>query len=230
MKKIALLLLAVTFSFADNGDFLEDEYENSTKRADPLSGYNRIMTSVNDFVYVNALSPVARGYKNVVADEVRFSIGNFFDNLAAPMRFVNNLLQGKIKNSGDELFRFVVNTTVGVGGFGDAGKELFGVSKHDEDFGQTLGYWGVGAGYPIVLPLFGPSNMRDSVGLVGDYFTNPVNYLDSSKASMSINAFNKLNTTSFHTGEYERIKKNALDLYPYLQDIYEQKRQADIKK
>lgn len=234
MFRILVLFLAcISLSFSDESVFEDDfasEYASPKQRFDPLSGYNRAMTSFNDFTYMHVIDPAARGYKSVVADDIRFVVGNFFDNLLAPMRFANNLLQGKIKNSGDELFRFVVNTTMGVGGFGDAGKEVFGIQRHPEDFGQTLGFYGVGSGFPIVLPIFGPSNVRDSIGLVGDYFANPINYLDNQNVAIGLNAYNKLNYVSLHVDDYGTIKKDAIDLYPYLQDLYEEHRKNQIEQ
>lgn len=230
MRKLILFFACLSLALAGSDDFFEDEYSAPEKRFDPLSGYNRLMTGFNDFVYVNAFNPVVKGYKTVMPVEIRGCVNNFFDNLGAPMRFLNNLLQGKFKNSGEELFRFVVNTTMGVGGVGDAGEKIFGVKKHSEDFGQTLGHYGVGSGFPIVWPFLGPSNLRDSVGLVGDYFSYPVNYLKNKELSFGLNVYNKANQLSFHEGEYENLRQNALDLYPYLQDMYERHRENEIKK
>lgn len=231
-RVIVLFLACISFSLASDifDDDFASEYTTPKPKLDPLSGYNRAMTSFNDFTYINIIDPTARGYKTVVANEIRFVVANFFDNLLAPMRFLNNLLQGKIKNSGDELFRFVVNTTIGVGGFGDASTELFGAQKHPEDFGQTLGFYGVGSGFPIVLPIFGPSNIRDSVGFVGDYFSNPINYIDSRWVSVGLGGYERINYTSLHVDDYNSIKKDSIDLYPYLQDLYEKHRQNEINR
>lgn len=227
------IVFAITlcFSYAtDDFSEFENEYTKPKERFDPLSGYNRAMTSFNDFTYMNVIHPVSKGYRVVFPKPVRSSIGNFFRNLAFPMRFINNLLQGKIKNSGEELFRFVVNTTIGVGGLGDAGKDLFNVSPHPEDFGQTLGFYGIGSGIPIVIPFLGPSNARDSIGLIGDYFSDPITYVEPTWASFGIKSFSKLNYVSLHGKEYIILRKQAIDLYPFLQDTYEQHREEEIKK
>lgn len=222
--------------FANADDFFEDESfedefaEPVAQQINPLDDYNRLMTRFNDVTYELVFDPVAKKYKKAMPFEVRDSLYNFFDNLQAPKRFLNNLLQGKFKNSASELFRFAVNSTLGVGGFGDAGEKLFGISKHEEDFGQTLGFYGVKPGYHIVLPLLGPSNVRDSFGFVADYFSSPINYIDSYPISIGINGYSRLNQASFHEGEYAQIKKNAIDLYPYLRDLYEQNRENEIKK
>lgn len=220
-------------NISDEFDEFEDfdiEYTTPQKRFDPLSGYNSAMTSFNDYAYTYAINPVASGYKNVIDKDVRNSVNNVFDNLLAPVRFVNNLLQGKIQNSLEELFRFTVNTTLGVGGFGDAGKEIFGIERHPEDFGQTLGFYGVGSGFPIVWPILGPSNLRDSFGLAGDYFASPMTYMDQNTLYYSLNAYERLNYVSLHLNEYEAIKKDSIELYPYLQDLYETRRDQLIQQ
>lgn len=221
-----------TIKAIKNDEFssFEDEFEPQKKRFDPLNGYNRAMTTFNDYTYLYFFDPIARGYKYVVPDEIRYSVLNFFDNLAAPMRFLNNLLQGKFKNSGEELFRFTLNTILGVGGLGDPAKVIFGIERHPEDFGQTLGYYGVGAGFPIVWPFFGPSNVRDSIGFVGDYYTDPTSYIQNQLTALGISAYGRVNYMSFHLKEYKVIRKDAIDLYPFLQDFYEKRRESLISQ
>lgn len=227
---IALLTFFASFAFGDDFDSFEDEFTAPKEVFDPLSGYNRFMTNVNDKVYVHVINPVASGYRDFVDVSVRSSVENFFENLLFPVRFVNNLLQGKFKNSAEELFRFVVNTTLGVGGFGDAGEDIFGIKAHHEDFGQTLGFYGVGSGFPIVLPFLGPSNLRDTIGLGGDYFLTPISYMDSAYLSTVLKGYDKFNTLSFHVQEIETLKKGAVDLYPFLQNFYEDYRNKAIKE
>ncbi|MEA3512627.1 MAG: VacJ family lipoprotein [Campylobacterota bacterium] len=205
---------------------------------DPLSGYNRIMTNFNDTLYINVLNPVAKGYKFVVPEGARQSVKNFFHNIWYPIRVVNNLLQGKLTNSAEETGRFVINSTIGILGLFDPAKSYFGLEAHDEDFGQTLGYWGVGSGFHIVLPILGPSNLRDTFSLYPDSLVDPVdyyrnrgynlsgNYIDS----LSLKAVEKVNFVSLHEGEYEKLKGDAIDLYPYLRDVYEQYRDEKIKE
>lgn len=230
LRIIAILALLTNFALADEFESFEDEFTTPKEVFDPLNGYNRFMTQVNDKIYIYAVNPIATGYRDFVDQSVRSSIDNFFDNLLFPIRFVNNLLQGKIKNSGEELFRFVVNTTLGVGGFGDAGEDIFGIKAHHEDFGQTLGFYGVSSGFPIVLPFLGPSNLRDTIGLSGDYFLAPISYLNNQALSTSLKSFDKLNNLSFHVKEIETLKKGAVDLYPFLQNFYENYRDQAIKE
>lgn len=211
---------------------LEAEFaaESETEIFDPLSGYNRFMTQVNDRLYFWLLKPVAKGYGAVVPEGGRLGIGRFFKNLMMPVRFVNNLLQLKFKRAGTELTRFTLNTTAGVLGFGDPAKKWFALEAYPEDFGQTLGHYGVGGGFHIVLPVLGPSNLRDTVGLVPDYYLTPVGYLDEWEAELAVRSFDEVNHTSLHIGEYESLKKDAIDLYTFLRDAYEQSREKRVEE
>lgn len=226
----------------DFADDFEQEFKKEHKKEifDPLSGYNRVMTSFNDTVFTYALNPLATGYSKILNEDIRIGISNFLDNLLFPVRFVNNILQFKLKSAGEETGRFIINTIWGLGGFLDPAKEYFHLEEKDEDFGQTLGYWGVGEGFPIVLPFLGPSNLRDIVGRIGDFYVSPLsktangdlkykipkNFLQS----VGISAMDITNTTSLRLGQYENIKKDALDLYPLLRDIYSQHRKEQIKE
>ena len=226
-----------------NTDTDEFEDEFSSKEADsivdPLSGYNRFMTSFNDKVFTYALEPISEGYAYVTPEPIRESLSNFVHNIQFPIRFVNNLLQGKFQNTSDELERFIVNSTVGLGGLFDPAATYMHIPAHNEDFGQTLGHYGVGAGFHVVLPFLGPSNVRDVLGLTADAYTSPLQYQkglkkykipDNYGPSISIYAANIVNKNSLHLGAYESLKKDAIDLYPFLRDIYEQKRISDIKE
>jgi phospholipid-binding lipoprotein MlaA len=209
---------------------LDDEFEDEsgTHVFDPLIGYNRFMTRVNDKLYFWLLKPVARGLSIVIPEPGRLAINRFFKNIFFPIRLVNNLLQMKIKHVGIETARFGVNTTIGVLGLGDPAKSWLGLDAYEEDFGQTLGHYGVGSGFYIVLPIFGPSNVRDTIGMVPDYFLNPINYLDSFKYRAGTHAVDTINYTSLHIGEYEDLKKGAVDFYIFMRDSYEQNRDMKI--
>ena len=123
--------------------------------ADPIEPLNRALFVFNDKAYFWVMKPVAQGYRAVVPEGVRLSVRNFFANIGMPIRFVNNLLQGKIRNSGVELLRFALNTTAGIGGLFDPAKDDFRLVARDEDLGQTFGKYGLGHGLYIVLPLLG---------------------------------------------------------------------------
>jgi len=215
----------------------DDEMKIESK-SDPLSGYNRIMTNFNDGVYEYALSPIAKGYRYVVHKEIRISINNFFHNIVYPTRLVNNLLQVKVENSAEETGRFFINSTIGIFGLFDPAKSYFGWKAHNEDLGQTLGFWGVGAGPHIVLPFFGPSNLRDIASVYPDSMLNPIDYHNHRRfnltnnygESLSLKVFSKINNVSLKVEEYEKLKEGAIDLYPFLRDIYEQYREKQIEE
>lgn len=216
----------------------EEEME-SPEIHDPLGGYNRIMTSFNDTVMVYVVIPLSNGYKAVIPLGVRQSVSNFFNNAAFPVRFANNLLQGKIENTTEETQRFLLNTTLGMAGLFDVAKDQFEIKPHKEDFGQTLGYWGVDAGPHIVLPFLGPSNLRDLVGIFPDSYANPLEYYEqrdhynifaNSIDALGAKAFSKVNETSLSGNAYEKIKADAVDLYPFLRDMYEQYREKQIQE
>ncbi|PHS33342.1 MAG: ABC transporter [Sulfurovum sp.] len=226
----------------DNTDASEfdDEFDDETiEVADPLNRYNRMMTSVNDAIIIHALNPVSKAYAYVIPRPFRVGLENAIHNIQFPIRFVNNLLQGKFQNVSDETERFIVNSTVGLAGFMDPAKNYMNIPAHNEDFGQTLGYYGVEPGFHIVLPFFGPSNVRDLAGLTIDGYLSPlvnVRGLENYKISKNftqttaIIAGYFINKNALNMGAYESLKKDALDLYPFLRDIYEQKRLSDIEE
>jgi len=188
------------------------------------------MYHVNDKFYFWLLKPVSQGYSAVVPEGMRISVSNFFYNITTPIRFVSNLLQLKMKTAGNELLRFAVNSTFGVGGLGDFAKDEMDVKRHDEDLGQAFGYHGIGHGFYIVWPILGPSSLRDTVGLVGDLLLHPVTYVNPYEASFGIFAYEDVNETSFHIGEYEDLKKSAIDPYISIRDAYVQNRQKKVEE
>ena len=144
--------------------------------ADPLESVNRGVYKFNDTADHYVLRPAAKGYVAVTPDWAREGITNFFSNLFYPTTIVNDFLQAKFKQGAADTGRFVVNSIYGVGGLIDVGNRV-GLPKHDEDFGQTLGYWGVGEGWFLMLPFLGPTDNRDLAGRGVDIFTNPTHYL-----------------------------------------------------
>ena len=243
MKNFIIILLLVNFSFANN-DLTEDfDSEFSTKKEeifDPLSGYNRLMTTFNDKVFMNILNPISKGYAYVVPQTARIGIDNFFENIMFPVRFTNNLLQLKFQNSGEELGRFLINTLWGLGGFMDPATKELNMKAHKEDFGQTLGFYGVDEGFHVVLPFLGPSNLRDIAGLATDSYVSALSTMGDSdlkykipnnfEEQIGIKTFDVINSTSLRLGQYESLKKDALDLYPFLRDIYTQARKKQIEE
>ena len=212
----------------------EGEFKDATKTKvfDPLEGYNRAMTTFNDRLYFWVLKPVALGYRWLIPEPARRGIGRFFTNLLSPISIVNNLLQLKLKYAGTETLRFVTNTTIGIFGLWDPAREWFGLEPHIEDFGQTLGYYGVGAGPHLVLPFFGPSNLRDAFAMYPDtmYLDPKTVYIKGTWNQVGAFVFENVNEASLRIGEYESIKKDAVDLYLFLRDGYEQIRIKEIEE
>jgi len=217
-------------SFDGFGEFDEFAEKKDAEIFDPLSGYNRAMTTFNDKAYLWVLEPTASGYAMVIPVVARRSVNRFFRNLGYPVRVVNNVLQLKGRPAAEETFRFLINTTAGIAGLFDPAQKWFGLEAHPEDFGQTLGRYGVGGGFPIVLPFLGPSNLRDAIGLIPDGYLYPIDYLDNTYVAVGITVYERINFISLRLGEYEELKKDALDLYIFLRDAYEQNRKKEIRE
>ncbi len=213
-------------------DLFEDYEENSNSLsvADPLYYFNHAMYSFNDILYFAALKPIATGYKSITPVPVRKGINNFFHNIFFPVRFINTLLQGKLKNAGTEVEIFLINSTVGVLGFAQVAQNKFDLQTSKEDLGQTLGSYSIGNGFYLMLPVFGPSTFRDVLGLVGDSFLNPVNYVEPWELSTGIKVLKTVNTTSLHIGDYEALKASAFDPYVAIKNGYIQRRKEMIKQ
>ena len=197
---------------------------------DPLEPVNRAFFHFNDKLYFWVLKPVATGYKAVFEEELRVCFRNFFSNLLTPVRVANCLLQGEFKGAGNEAARFGINTTLGFFGFHDQGKEYFNIDKQDRDFGQTLWKWGAGPAFYINWPILGPSSLRDTAGFVGDALMDPQTYLLTWPVSIGLRSYKTVNETSLTIGDYEAIKKAALDPYVAVRDGYYQYRENKIKK
>jgi phospholipid-binding lipoprotein MlaA len=197
---------------------------------DPIEPFNRGMFWVNDKLYFFLFKPVARGFR-VVPEPARQSVSNFFSNLGTPVRFVNSLLQLKFKDAGSELGRLVINSTIGIGGLFDPAKKWFGLRKKDEDFGQTLGNYGVGSGFYIVWPVLGPSTARDTVGMAGDFFLDPLFYIQMKPLEkVGLKGLDKETNISLDKDSYEAIKRQSLDPYLFVRNAYAQRREGKISK
>ena len=219
-------------SVSDELDQFYDEFnEDQVQVSDPLILWNRAMFHFNDRFYFWFLKPMATGYKAVVPQSARIGVRNLFYNLAFPIRFVNCLFQGKFEGAGNEFARFVGNTTVGLGGLLDVATKKMNVEKYEEDLGQTFGSYGIGPAFYINWPILGPSCLRDTVGLVGDLFLDPENYIFTrTKYNAAVKAYQGINKTSLTIGDYEDLKKAALDPYVAVRDAYFQYRRGQIKK
>lgn len=198
----------------------------ASREHDPIERFNRGVFWLNDTLDVYALEPVARGWDSITPDAVQRSLANFFRNLRFPIVLVNNLLQGKVHASATTLARFMVNTTFGVAGFLDlAGK--WGLEPRPEDFGQTLGWWGTPPGPYLVLPLFGPSSVRDTGGLAIDFLgTFPVAV--NQWIIFGAGAVNTINTRAQFLDQIKAAKESSLDYYVFVRNAYLQHRRAQV--
>jgi phospholipid-binding lipoprotein MlaA len=210
----------------DDNDWYEEYHEYLP---DPLEPINRAFFVFNDRLYFWVLKPVATGYKTVVPEKARISVRNFFTNLAFPVRFVNCLLQGKVEGAAEELGSFLLNSIGGMGGFFDIAGAA-GVRKYDEDFDQSLAVYGFGPGFYIHWPVLGPSTLRGTVGKTGDLFLDPLSYYGEYWYAPWSRGLNVVNDTSLRIGDYEALKRAALDPYVALRDAYYQNRLKKIEE
>jgi len=208
-----------------------DEAESLDSIPDPLEPMNRAFFVFNDKMYFWFLKPVGTGYKEVVPEVGRICIRNFFTNLIMPTRAISCLLQGKFEGFGIELVRCVVNSTAGFLGFQDVARDALNFQIQDEDLGQVFAFYGIGPGLYLNLPFLGPSSLRDTAGWVGELYLNPLDYMvEDFWPNVGFRSFDMLNKTSMRIGEYEALKKAALDPYVAMRDAYYQYRLNQIEK
>ena len=221
---------------ADAGGVVEDEggaeeeFVEEKGIADPLEKLNRAMYTVNDRLYFWVMKPVAKGYNWLVPEWGRIRVRNIFRNAETPIRFVNCLLQLKLHDAVKEVGRFIVNTTAGIGGMFDILADNPNAQMSDRDLGQTLGKYGIGDGFFIMLPFLGPSSLRDSVGLVGDGYLDPISYLPTWPEVIAVDAYKQENEVSLRLGEYEDFKESSIDPYIAMRNAYYQHRKSKLKE
>lgn len=212
-----------------------DDYDTPSPRniADPLEPWNRFWFRFNDIFYLYVARPLYRGYDFVAPKEFQAGLKNFLANVLFPVRFVNALLQGKPQAAGVEFGRFIVNSTVGFGGFIDAAKgrkTVVPVDPVGEDFGQTLGTWGMGSGWYIVWPVIGPSSARDTLGRAGDLLLTPTLYLQDVQVAVTVNSVLRFNTLGDILTTYEDVTGSAIDPYVAMREAYAGFRNAHIRR
>ncbi|MDP1654368.1 MAG: VacJ family lipoprotein [Rhodocyclaceae bacterium] len=190
---------------------------------DPIEGFNRAMYAFNEGLDTVLIKPVAQGYDAVLPAPVRTGVTNFFGNIADLFIGVNNLLQGKPDQAVSDLGRVLVNSTIGILGLFDVATEA-GLEKHEEDFGQTFGRWGVGDGAYVVIPVFGPRTLRDTAGLVLDMAVDPVANVGNVPTRNSLTALRLIDTRADLLPADKVIEEAALDKYTYVRDGYLQRR------
>jgi phospholipid-binding lipoprotein MlaA len=211
-------------AYDDYDDLYFDEEPEEEDDNDPIEGFNRGVFWINDGVDRNVLEPVATGFDYVVPDFAQRALRDAFDNLRFPIVFFNNLFQGKPARAGSDFARFVVNTTVGIGGFMDPASEI-GLTRSNEDFGQTMGVWGVPPGPYLMLPFFGPSNVRDTGGLVVDTAFRAIGFFIPFVASVVMTGVDTLNRRSMIREEIQAERRAALDWYAAVRSAYSQYRE-----
>lgn len=211
---------------ADAQDDFSEYDEEVGDLSDPLELVNRAIFTFNDRLHIWVLEPTARGYRKVTPSMFRTGLLNFFNNLLEPTRIINSLLQGRFKAAEETFLRFILNTTVGFGGLMDPAT-FDGMKSHEHQFASTLANYGVASGPYLVLPFFGPNDLRGTFGLVGDTLTSPLFFIlnNDPLAAAAVQASNAINRTSFKLGEYEKMLSGALDPYLAVRDVYEQHQQ-----
>ena len=199
---------------------------------DPLEPFNRAMFGLNNTIDAIAIKPTASAYRNVVPVFMQDMVTNFLTNLKQPVVALNSLLQGDPQAMGDSLGRFVFNSIAGAGGFFDPASDA-GVPKHEEDFGQTLAVWGVGEGAYLVLPLLGPTTVRDGTGRVVDHVVDPINYairhgMDEEDLVLARAGAEALDFRQRNLDELDRLEETSIDFYATIRSIYRQQRRQLI--
>jgi phospholipid-binding lipoprotein MlaA len=230
---LSLFLLpctAVADPESESVDFLNDSFYEEDLAIidinDPLEPLNRAFFDFNDMAYTHVLDPIASVYSTVVASDFRMIIGNFFSNLEEPVRFVNALLQGRLEDSSQILARFFLNSIFGVAGLGDPATTDFGLLPVRATLGETLGVWGVGDGFYLVVPLYGPTTLRDLTGSLVDglALTPYYSWADGYEEQIAIYFGKETNKLSFRLGQYEDLKRLSFDPYVAMRNGYLQHR------
>lgn len=193
------------------------------QRMDPWESWNRKVFAFNETLDASVLKPVATAYSEIVPSPIRTGIDNFFGNLGDAWSAVNLMLQGRFKASVEQGMRFAVNSTFGLAGVLDVATET-GLEKNSQDFGKTLGKWGMGTGAYIVWPLFGPSSVRDSLALPVDWQASPAVVFDDGSKKVLITSLNIINTRANFLRAGEMLEGIALDKYTFYRDAYLQRR------
>ena len=239
IKTLVALTFIISFSYSvfseesdkvstSSDDFKTTDYEDEIY--DPLEPVNRAIFGFNNVADQIVLEPLAKGYKKLPSP-VQSGVSNFLSNLRMPLVIINQLLQGQGQNAAESSGRFLVNSTAGIFGLIDVADKV-GLEETEEDFGQTLATWGVGDGFYVVLPIFGPSNLRDTAGMLLTYTTDPVNaYAVNEGEAWAIpvrTATSAVDQRSKIIDEVNAMRNNTLDYYAAVRSSYYQNRKAAI--
>jgi phospholipid-binding lipoprotein MlaA len=215
----------------EHDDFFADDFEFGDEVApnDPFERTNRSMLNFNQGLSRYVFDPMIRGYRFVMPEPGRQGIRRAFANFKTPSTLVNDLLQLRFKDAAQTLGRFILNTTLGIGGFYDVGIEA-GWVHHESDFGQTLGRLGVGAGPYLVVPVMGPNTIRDGFGGIVDLFFQPLTYLVGPVQSIAVGASSGFTTLDARNAALKALEESSVDYYAALRSAYLQSRAAHIRR
>ncbi len=209
------------------------DYQAFKQQDDPIEPTNRFFYAVNDKLDTYAFKPVAQGYVDITTPGIRKHVGDFVSNINEPARFVNFVLEGKPADAGNALVRFLVNSTIGIGGIFDPAASL-GHPELDTDFGITLAIWGVPAGPYLYLPVFGPSGARDALNIPVEYFATPMKVAPSSTALTDFGyaetGTELINTRAEYIQPIDQVQATALDPYATFRSLYRQSRDSEVQQ
>jgi len=218
---------------SDSFEDLEDPFASKSppEMSDPFEDYNRFMFDFNEGFYDNFMGPVVRGYRDTVNEDVRIGIANIFDNAMAPLKLVSSFLQGDFDKTGRVIGRTLINTTIGLGGMFDVADSAFDIKDVNEDLDQVLGVYGVPTGPYVVLPLFGPSSVRNIFGRAGGMFLSPTyHFAPGVEVGGGLTVADQVNDTSFIIDDIEQMDKTTIDKYESVRDFYGQYRDGLVNK
>ena len=218
----------------DSFDDLEDPFASNLdapEMSDPFEDYNRFMFDFNEGFYDNIMEPIVREYREAVNENVRMGFGNIFDNAMAPLKLVSSFLQGDIDKTGRVIGRTIINTTLGLGGMFDVADKAFDIKDVNEDLDQVLGTYGVPTGPYVVLPLFGPSSVRNIFGRAGGMFLSPTyHFAPGVEVGGALTVTDQVNDTSFIIDDIEQMEDSTIDKYESVRDFYGQYRNVLVNE
>ena len=219
---------------SDSFDDLEDPFAPKSpapEMLDPFEDYNRFMFDFNEGFYDNIMEPVVREYRDFLNEDIRVGIANIFDNAMAPLKLVSSFLQGDIDKTGRVIGRTIINTTLGLGGMFDVADKAFDIKDVNEDLDQVLGTYGVPTGPYVVLPLFGPSSVRNIFGRAGGMFLSPTyHFAPGIEVGGSLTVTDQINDVSFIVDDIEQLEESTIDKYESVRDFYGQYRDGLVKE
>ena len=225
---------STTIITSDSFDDLEDPFASKSpapEMLDPFEDYNRFMFDFNEGFYDNIMEPVVREYRDFLNEDIRVGIANIFDNAMAPLKLVSSFLQGDIDKTGRVIGRTIINTTLGLGGMFDVADKAFDIKDVNEDLDQVLGTYGVPTGPYVVLPLFGPSSVRNIFGRAGGMFLSPTyHFAPGVEVGGALTVTDQVNDTSFIVDDIAQMDDSTIDKYESVRDFYGQYREVLVSK